>query len=133
MLKLSFRFSGFFSASFLIFNRAIGSGLVIPSLFAIKIVLIVSRIYATPGHVLRLSGSVGVSLIMWLLGALIAACGTAVYIELGTGLPKSGGEKNYLEYIYTRPKFLVSCVYIGYTLIMVSPIAQYECFSIIMV
>jgi hypothetical protein len=25
-----------------------------------------------------------VALIMWLVGALIAACGTAVYIELGT-------------------------------------------------
>jgi amino acid transporter len=79
----------------------------------------VSRIYATPGQVLRFSGSVGVSFIMWSLGAIIAACGTTVYVELGTGIPRSGGEKNYLEYIYTRPKFLVSCAYIGYTLIMV--------------
>ena len=42
------------------------------------------RIYATPSNILRSSGSVGVSLIMWLVGALIAACGTTVYIELGT-------------------------------------------------
>lgn len=33
---------------------------------------------------LRASGSVGLSLVMWLLGAAVAACGTAVYIELGT-------------------------------------------------
>jgi hypothetical protein len=43
-----------------------------------------NRIYATPSNILRSSGSVGVSMIMWLAGALIAACGTTVYIELGT-------------------------------------------------
>lgn len=30
---------------------------------------------------------------MWVVGALIAAAGTAVYMEFGTGLPKNGGEK----------------------------------------
>jgi hypothetical protein len=42
------------------------------------------RIYATPSVILRTSGSVGAALLMWLLGALIAAAGTAVYVELGT-------------------------------------------------
>jgi len=44
----------------------------------------VKSIYATPSIILRSSGSVGVALLMWLLGALIAAAGTAVYVELGT-------------------------------------------------
>ena len=43
-----------------------------------------SSIYATPSSILRSAGSVGVALIMWLVGSLIAACGTAVYVELGT-------------------------------------------------
>ena len=43
-----------------------------------------NRIYATPSNILRSSGSVGVSLIMWLVGAFIAACGTTVFVELGT-------------------------------------------------
>lgn len=43
-----------------------------------------SSIFATPSVILRSSGSVGLSLVMWLLGAVVAACGTAVYIELGT-------------------------------------------------
>ncbi|KAF8799568.1 APC amino acid permease [Phlegmacium glaucopus] len=94
---------GLFSAAFLIFNRVIGTG-----------------IYATPSNILHSSGSVGVALVMWLVGAFIAACGTAVYIELGTGLPRNGGEKNYLEYIYRRPKFMVTCTFIAYTLIMAS-------------
>ncbi|KAF8834676.1 amino acid transporter [Paxillus ammoniavirescens] len=49
--------------------------------------------------------------VMWILGALVAAAGTAVYIELGTGLPRSGGDKVYLEYIYRRPAFMTSCIY----------------------
>lgn len=88
---------GYVSASSLIFNRVIGTG-----------------IFATPSVILRTSGSVGLSLTMWLLGAVVAACGTAVYIELGTGIPRSGGEKNYLEYIFRRPVFLSTCVYAMY-------------------
>ena len=72
---------------------------------------------------------------MWLVGALIAACGTTTYIELGTvcfflsesnigtmliyfikGLPRSGGEKTYLEYIYRRPKFMVTCIFAVYVI-----------------
>lgn len=51
------------------------------------------------------------SLVLWLIGALIASAGTAVYVELGTGLPRSGAEKNYLEFMYRKPKYLATCVY----------------------
>ncbi|KAJ6476892.1 APC amino acid permease [Mycena sanguinolenta] len=98
---------GLTSAVFLVFNRVIGTG-----------------IYATPSVILRTSGSVGVALCMWLLGALVAAAGTAVYVELGTGLPRNGGEKNYLEFIYRRPRFLVSCSFVVYTLIIGSAAAN---------
>ncbi|KAF8881205.1 APC amino acid permease [Infundibulicybe gibba] len=74
-------------------------------------------IFATPSVILRASGSVGVAFLMWLVGACIAATGTAVYMELGTGLPRSGGEKNYLEYIYRKPKFLATHTYSVYALI----------------
>lgn len=42
------------------------------------------RIFATPSVILLSSGSVGVALLMWVLGALIAIAGTTVYVELGT-------------------------------------------------
>ena len=35
------------------------------------------------------------------------------------GLPRSGGEKNYLEFIYRKPKFMATCTFTAYTLIMV--------------
>ncbi|EIW55488.1 amino acid transporter [Trametes versicolor FP-101664 SS1] len=91
---------GLLSTASLIFNRVIGTG-----------------IFATPSVILRSSGSVGLSLVMWLLGATVALCGTAVYIELGTGLPRNGGEKNYLEFIYQHPKLLVTCIYAMYAVL----------------
>ncbi|KAF9003168.1 APC amino acid permease [Hymenopellis radicata] len=103
---------GLFSAVVLIFNRIIGTG-----------------IFATPSVILRSSGSVGVALLMWLTGATIAAVGTTVYIELGTGLPRSGGEKNYLEYIYRHPKFLATCAFSVYAVITGSSSANSLVFS----
>ncbi|KAF8622990.1 hypothetical protein AX15_006586 [Amanita polypyramis BW_CC] len=72
-------------------------------------------IYASPGLILHAAGSVGVALIMWIIGALIAAAGSYVYVEYGTGLPKSGGEKNYLEFTFHRPQYLMTCVFAAYT------------------
>ncbi|TEB31036.1 APC amino acid permease [Coprinellus micaceus] len=103
---------GLYSTAFLIFNRVIGTG-----------------IYATPSNILRSSGSVGVDFIMWVIGALIAVCGTSVYVELGTGLPRSGGEKNYIEFIYRRPQFLATCVYTLYGLITGTAAANSVVFS----
>ncbi|KAI0945356.1 hypothetical protein AcW1_001599 [Taiwanofungus camphoratus] len=90
---------GLVSTAFLIFNRVIGTS-----------------IFATPSVILRSSGSIGLLFIMWLIGATVAICGTAVYIELGTGLPRNGGEKNYLEFIYRKPRFLVTCAYAAYAI-----------------
>lgn len=92
---------GVTSAVFLIFNRMIGTG-----------------IFATPSAIFSLSGSVGLSLFIWVAGMLIAAAGMAVYLEFGTGIPKNGGEKNYLEYVYRKPKFLVTGLYTGYIVLL---------------
>jgi amino acid transporter len=89
------------SATFLVVNRVIGTG-----------------IFATPGAILTLSGSVGLSLFMWVAGMLIAAAGTAVYLEFGTAIPRNGGEKNYLEYVFRKPKFLTTGLYTGYVVLL---------------
>lgn len=75
-------------------------------------------IFATPGTILGLSGSVGLSLIMWVAGMIIALAGTLVYVEFGTAIPRNGGEKNYLEYVYRRPRFLVTGMYAGYAVLL---------------
>lgn len=92
---------GTFSAFFLIFNRMVGTG-----------------IFATPSTIFSLSGSVGLSLFIWVAGMIIAATGMAVYLEFGTALPKNGGEKNYLEFVYRKPKYLVTGFYTGYVILL---------------
>ncbi|ATY66409.1 high affinity methionine permease [Cordyceps militaris CM01] len=89
------------SATLLIFNRIIGTG-----------------IFATPATILSLCGSVGLTLFIWVAGMLIAAAGTAVYMEFGTAMPRNGGEKNYLEFVYRRPRFLTTCLYTGYVVLL---------------
>ncbi|KJZ79482.1 hypothetical protein HIM_00951 [Hirsutella minnesotensis 3608] len=95
------RLIGIPSAAMLIFNRTIGTA-----------------IFATPGTILALTGSVGLSLFMWIAGMLIAIAGTAVYMELGTGMPRNGGEKNYLEFVYRKPRYLTTCLYTGYVVLL---------------
>ncbi|KAI5995149.1 APC amino acid permease [Pisolithus albus] len=92
---------GLLSVVSLIFNRIIGTG-----------------VFAAPSVILRSSGSVGLTFVMWIIGALVSAAGTAVYVEFGTGLPRNGGEKTYLEYIYRRPAFLMSCIYASYGILL---------------
>lgn len=92
---------GLVSASFLVFNRMVGTG-----------------IFATPSTILAMSGSVGGSLLMWFAGSLIAAAGLLVYMEWGSAIPKNGGEKNYLEYFYNKPKFLMSSMFAAYSFLL---------------
>ncbi|EXJ91271.1 hypothetical protein A1O1_04381 [Capronia coronata CBS 617.96] len=92
---------GTVSAFFLVFNRMVGTG-----------------IFATPSTIFSLSGSVGLSLFIWVAGMIIAAAGMAVYLEFGTGLPKNGGEKNYLEFVYRKPKYLATGFYTGYVILL---------------
>lgn len=88
---------GVISSIFLVANRIIGAG-----------------VFSTASTILKLSGSVGTSLIMWVIGSIIAFCGLLTYMELGSAIPRNGGEKNYLEYIYKKPKFFVTAMYAAY-------------------
>ncbi|KAK0609605.1 amino acid permease-domain-containing protein [Bombardia bombarda] len=82
---------GWSSAYIIIISRVIGSG-----------------IFATPGAIVSSVGSIGLSLLLWVAGALISWCGLAVSLEYGCMLPRSGGDKVYLEFTYRYPRFLAS-------------------------
>jgi amino acid permease len=64
------------SAYILVVSRVIGSG-----------------IFATPGSIVKSAGSIGLTLLVWLVGTILSACGLAVSMEYGCMLPRSGGEK----------------------------------------
>lgn len=107
------------SAYILVISRVIGSG-----------------IFATPGVIVRSVGSPGLALLLWGAGVLIAACGLAVSLEYGCMLPRSGGEKVYLEYTYRRPRFLASTlvaiqvVILGFTASNCIIFSQYVLFAL---
>ncbi|KAL1598002.1 low-affinity methionine permease [Paraconiothyrium brasiliense] len=106
------------SAYIIVISRVIGSG-----------------IFATPGVIVKSVGSVGLSLSLWVLGAVIAACGLAVTLEYGCMLPRSGGEKVYLEFTYRKPRFLAStlvavqAVLLGFTASNCIIFSQYTLFA----
>lgn len=106
------------SAYIIVISRVIGSG-----------------IFATPGAIVKSVGSPGVALLLWLGGAVIAACGLAVSLEYGCMLPRSGGHKVYLEFTYQYPRFLAStliaiyAVLLGFTASNCVVFSQYVLFA----
>lgn len=78
----------------LIINKIIGTG-----------------IYSIPSLIYEKTGSVALSLLLWLSGGIITFSGLSVYLEFGLELPHNGGEKNYLQRVWRRPKRLIETVY----------------------
>ncbi|KAF5024372.1 hypothetical protein F66182_3559 [Fusarium sp. NRRL 66182] len=67
--------------------------------------MIGTGIFSTPASILNRSGSVGLALIIWFIGFIMAASGFCVYLELASYFPnRSGSEVVYLEQAYPRPK-----------------------------
>ncbi|KAK0614534.1 amino acid/polyamine transporter I [Immersiella caudata] len=107
------------SAFIIIISRVIGSG-----------------IFATPGAIASSVGSIGLSLTLWVVGAAISWCGLAVNLEYGCMLPRSGGDKVYLEFTYRRPRFLAStlvavhAVVLGFTASNCIVFGEYTLFAV---
>ncbi|KAL1410513.1 hypothetical protein Q8F55_004526 [Vanrija albida] len=69
--------------------------------------LVGTGIFSTPSNILTQTGSVGLSLIFWVIGFLINLTGISVYLELASYFPsRSGSEVVYLEQAYPKPKYL---------------------------
>ncbi|KIJ04827.1 hypothetical protein PAXINDRAFT_21885 [Paxillus involutus ATCC 200175] len=88
------RHLGVTSCTLLIVGRIIGTG-----------------IFSTPSSILSGVGSVGASLMLWVLGFMLSFCGLFIWLEFGSMYPRSGGEKVYLEAVYQKPKFLATVVF----------------------
>lgn len=106
------------SSYILVISRVIGSG-----------------IFATPGTILQSVGSPGLSLLLWVVGAVIAASGLVIALEYGCMLPRSGGQKVYLEFTFRHPRFLAStlvainAVLLGFTASNCVIFSQYVLFA----
>ncbi|KAG8693172.1 hypothetical protein FRC08_009288, partial [Ceratobasidium sp. 394] len=67
-----------------------------------------SGIFSAPGIVVANTESVGASLVVWVVSALLAWTGASCFAELGTMVPLNGGAQAYLAYAYNP---LVSYLY----------------------
>lgn len=71
-----------------------------------------SGIFATPGGIYKdVNGSPLVFLGIWIIGAFTAFTGLSVFLELGSLLPRSGGTKIFLEYLFPKPIYYSSFIF----------------------
>ncbi|OXV09351.1 hypothetical protein Egran_02879 [Elaphomyces granulatus] len=87
-------FLGYRSTCALTLNRIIGSG-----------------IFVAPPVILSITGSKGLSLILWLVGGVITWAGLFVYLEYGIQFPLTGGELHYIDLVWTKPRKLMTYMY----------------------
>lgn len=95
------RHLGLFSIIVLFVSRMLGSGI-----FSIS-----SGIYQDCGR------SVGIFFLAWFIAALFATGGMYMYLEIGSIIPRSGGTKVFLEFIYQKPKLLATVAFLIYSII----------------
>lgn len=83
--------------------------------------IIGTGIFSTPSSILKSVGSVGASMMLWVLGFALSFCGLFIWMEFGTMIPRSGGEKVYLEASFKRPRhlatilFATNAIFLGFT------------------
>ncbi|KAL0262142.1 hypothetical protein SLS55_003581 [Diplodia seriata] len=81
--------------------------------------MIGTGVFSTPASILNSTGSVGLSLIYWLVGFIISCCALGVYLELASYFPaRSGAEVVYLEQAYPRPKYFFPVTFAVQTVIL---------------
>ncbi|KAJ2976868.1 hypothetical protein NQ176_g4691 [Zarea fungicola] len=93
---------GWVTIIFLNINQMIGTG-----------------IFSTPGSILKQTGSIGLALIYWTIGAIMAIAGFGTYLELASYFPsRSGSEVVYLEQAYPRPKYFFPVAFAVQTVVL---------------
>ncbi|KAG7887853.1 hypothetical protein KL936_003871 [Ogataea polymorpha] len=93
------RHLGVYSMTMMILQRIIGSG-----------------IFAVPALIYRdVGGSPALFFLVWVIAGYVSFAGLYCFLELGRVIPRSGGMKVFLEYIYYKPRMFMSVLYNTYS------------------
>ncbi|CAG9784308.1 unnamed protein product [Diatraea saccharalis] len=81
-------------------------------------VIVGSGIFVSPSLALKFAGSKGMALIVWVLSGFLSMIGALCYAELGTMIPKSGGDYAYIGEAFGS---LLSFLYLWVALFVLVP------------
>ncbi|RHZ79470.1 hypothetical protein Glove_144g102 [Diversispora epigaea] len=85
--------------------------------------MIGSGIYATPGLIMKLTNSGGMTLVLYVIGFFYVLVGSFIYVELGSTISESGGEQIYFEKTFPNPKKMMAYIFSFSTIVLARPIS----------